>query len=316
MGSEMCIRDRLKPAVYLAALEQPARYSLATVLADTPLKIPGPGGQLWEPRNYDRKVNGDVLLYHALANSYNLATARLGIDLGIGKVVDMLRRLGVEGPIPEVPSLTLGAGEYSPMDMAAMYQTIAAGGFRMPLRSIREVVDARGSPLKRYPLEYDRTVSLQATNLLTYALRSVVREGTGQGAYRYLPANFAVAGKTGTTNDGRDSWFAGFSGDLLAVTWIGRDDNGATGLTGASGALKVWAHFMANASERPLGYRMPDGMQTVWIDDENGFRTGQGCPNSRLMPFITGSEPSRSTDCAPRATGIRDWFQSLFGGDG
>jgi len=306
----------LKPAVYLAALEQPARYSLATMLADTPLKVPGPGGKAWEPRNYDRKVHGNVLLYHALAHSYNLATARLGLDLGVGRIVDMMRRLGIEGDIPEVPALALGAGEYSPMDMAAMYQTIAAGGFRMPLRSIREVVDAHGSPLKRYPLEYDRTVSLQATNLLTYALRSVVLEGTGRGAYAYLPANFAVAGKTGTTNDGRDSWFAGFSGDLLAVTWIGRDDNGSTGLTGGTGALKVWAHFMAQASERPLGYRMPDGMETFWIDDENGYMTGKGCPNSRLVPFITGSQPRQSTNCAPHeGGGIRDWFQSLFRGD-
>jgi len=305
----------LKPAVYLAALEQPRRYSLVTPLSDTPVKVEGPGGQLWEPRNFDRKIHGEVLLYRALANSYNLATARLGMDLGLGRMVDMLQRLGIEGPIPEVPALTLGAGEYSPMDMAAMYQTIAAGGFRMPLRSIREVVDARGEPLKRYPLEYDRTVSLQATNLLTYALRAVVREGTGMGVYRYLPQNFDVAGKTGTTNDGRDSWFAGFSGDLLAVTWIGRDDNGSTGLTGGTGALKVWAHFMAQASERPLGYRMPDGMETVWIDEQNGFLTGKGCPNSRLIPFITGSEPRQSTNCVARASGIKDWFQSLFGGD-
>ncbi|MEE4143567.1 MAG: penicillin-binding protein 1B [Halieaceae bacterium] len=304
----------LKPAVYLAALEQPRRFSLATTLSDSSVKVAGPGGKVWEPRNFDRKEHGDVLLYQALANSYNLATARLGMDMGLGLVVDMLRRLGIEGTIPHVPALTLGAGEYSPMDMAAMYQTIAAGGFRMPLRSIREVVDAHGSPLKRYPLEYERTVSLQATNLLTYALRTVVREGTGQGAYRYLPANFDVAGKTGTTNDGRDSWFAGFSGDLLAVTWIGRDDNGSTGLTGGSGALKIWAHFMAAASERPLGYRMPDGMQTFWIDERSGYLTGKGCERARLVPFIEGSQPRQSTDCAPREGGPKDWFQSLFGG--
>ena len=304
----------LKPAVYLAALEQPRRYSLASVLSDTTVKVKGSGGQVWEPRNFDRKQHGDVLLYQALANSYNLATARLGMSLGLGDVVGMLQRLGIEGEIPRVPALTLGAGAYSPMDMTAMYQTIAAGGFRIPLRSIREVVDAHGSPLKRYPLEYDRTVSLQATNLLTYALRSVMREGTGRGAYNYLPANFDVAGKTGTTNNGRDSWFAGFSGDLLAVTWIGRDDNGSTGLTGGSGALKVWAHFMAAASERPLGYRMPDGMQTFWIDDRNGYLTGKGCERARLVPFIDGSEPRQSTNCAPREGGVTDWFQSLFGG--
>jgi penicillin-binding protein 1B len=303
----------LKPAVYLAALEQPKRYTLATPLADTPVRVSGPGGQIWEPRNFDMQPHGTVLLHRALANSYNLATARLGMDLGLERVVDVLRRLGIEGEIPEVPALTLGAGEYSPLDMAALYQTISAGGFRMPLRSIRDIVDAAGSPLRRYPLEYDRTFSLQAIHLLHYALRAVVREGTGRGVYRYLSKDFAVAGKTGTTNDGRDSWFAGFSGDLLAVTWIGRDDNGGTGLTGSSGALKVWAHFMARSSQRPLGYRMPDGMETHWIDERNGYLTGEGCPESRLLPFIVGSQPDKKTNCSPRKSGIRDWFQSLFG---
>jgi penicillin-binding protein 1B len=302
-----------KPAVYLTALERPRQYTLATPVQDTPVKVSGPGGQEWEPSNFDHKVHGDVLLYRALANSYNLATARLGMDLGLDAVVDMLHRLGIEGYIPEVPALTLGAGEYSPMDITAMYQTIAAGGFRMPLRSIRDIVDANGSPLKRYPLEYERTVSLQAMHLLHFALRAVVREGTGRGVYRYLPADFEVAGKTGTTNDGRDSWFAGFSGDLLAVTWLGRDDNGVTGLTGSTGALKVWAHFMAQASHRSLGYRMPDGIQTQWIDDQSGYLTGKGCPNARMLPFITGSEPRQSTNCSARQTGIKDWFQSLFG---
>ena len=308
----------LKPAVYLAALEQSRRYTLATPLSDTAVKVKGAGGQLWQPRNFDRQSHGEVLFYRALAKSYNLASARLGMELGLDTVVDMLARLGVEGDVPQVPALTLGAGEYSPMDMAAMYQTIAAGGFRMPLRSIRDIVDAYGEPLKRYPLEYDRTASLQSVHLLHYALRAVVREGTGRGVYRYLPDDFAVAGKTGTTNDGRDSWFAGFSGDLLAVSWIGRDDNGGTGLTGGSGALKVWAHFMARASERSLGYRMPDGIETHWIDEQTGYLTGKGCPHSRMLPFITGTEPRQRSNCSGRksSSGIKDWFHSLFGGEG
>jgi penicillin-binding protein 1B len=304
----------LKPAVYLAALEQPQRYSLASVLSDRPVSVAGPNGQVWEPRNFDRQPHGDVLLHRALASSYNLATARLGMNLGLDNVVDMLRRLGIDGPIPEVPSLTLGAGEYSPMAMAAMYQSIATGGFRLPLKSIRDIVDANGEPLKRYPLAYDRTVSLQAVHLLHYALRAVVREGTGRGVYRYLPDDFAVAGKTGTTNDGRDSWYAGFSGDLLTVTWIGRDDNGGTGLTGSTGALKVWADFMSGAAQRPLAYRMPDGIQTQYIDNSNGYLTGEGCPNSRMLPFITGSEPRQRTNCQPRRSTVKDWFQKLFGG--
>jgi penicillin-binding protein 1B len=288
------------------------------VLSDTPLTIKAAGAKPWQPQNFDRKSHGDVLLYQALAQSYNLASARLGMQLGVDTVVDMLARLGVEEGVPRLPALLLGAGEYTPMDMAAMYQTIAAGGFRMPLRAIRDIVDVNGEPLKRYPLEYERTVGLQAMHLLHFALRAVVREGTGHGVYSYLPQDFAVAGKTGTTNDGRDSWFAGFSGDLLAVSWIGRDDNGVTGLTGGSGALKVWAHFMSRASKQPLAYRMPDDIQTQWIDDHSGYLTGEGCPNSRMLPFINGSEPRQRTDCAPRneGSGVKDWFESLFGGNG
>lgn len=312
----------LKPAIYLAALERPRSYSLATVLSDTPLKVDTAGGKTWEPQNFDLQPHGQVLLFQALANSYNLASARLGMALGLDTVIDMLRRLGVEEGVPKVPALLLGAGEYSPMDMAAMYQSIAAGGFRMPLRSIRDIVDAQGEPLRRYSLEYDRTASLQAVHLLHYALRAVMREGTGRGAYSYLGENFAVAGKTGTTNDGRDSWFAGFSGDLLTVSWIGRDDNGGTRLTGGSGALKVWAHFMSRASRQPLAYRMPDGIEPHVIDESNGYLTGEGCPHARMLPFITGSQPTARTNCSPSAKssgaknpGIRGWFESLFGGD-
>jgi penicillin-binding protein 1B len=315
----------LKPAIFLVALEKPERYSLASTLSDAPLTVKVRGAQPWQPQNFDQQSHGEVLLYQALAKSYNLASARLGMDLGLDAVVDMLARLGVEEGVPRVPSLFLGAGEYSPMDMAAMYQSIAAGGFRMPLRSIRDIVDANGEPLKRYPLEYDRTASLQSVHLLHYALRAVMREGTGRGAYRYLGENFAVAGKTGTTNDGRDSWFAGFSGDLLAVSWIGRDDNGGTKLTGGSGALKVWAHFMSRASRQPLAYRMPDGIEPHWIDEGNGYLTGEGCPHARMLPFITNSEPHKRTNCSPRKSdsggksggksSIKGWFESLFGGD-
>ncbi len=303
----------LKPAVFLTALEQPQHYTLATVLEDAALRVPLRAGGEWVPRNFDRKAHGQVLLFSALAQSYNLATARLGLELGLPAVADTLSRLGVEEGVPLVPALTLGAGEYSPMAMAAMYQSIAAGGFRMPLRSIRDIVDAQGETLKRYPLEYDRTVSLAAMHLLHYGLRAVVREGTGRGVYSYLPDDFEVAGKTGTTNEGRDSWFAGFSGDLLTVAWIGRDDNAATGLTGSSGALKFWAHFMADASEQSFAYRMPQGIATAWIEDPSGYLTGEGCPDSRMLPFIVDSQPRQRTQCVGRARrGLRDWFESLF----
>ncbi|MFK7976774.1 MAG: penicillin-binding protein 1B [Halioglobus sp.] len=305
----------LKPAIFLTALEQPKYYSLASLVEDEPVRVERPVGDPWEPRNFDRQPHGSVLLYHALAQSYNLASARLGLEVGLENIIETLTRLGVTEGVPNVPALTLGAGEYSPLSMAAMYQSIASGGFRMPLRSIRDIVDADGEPLRRYALEYERTASLQSVHLLHYALRAVVREGTGRGVYRYLDNEFDVAGKTGTTNEGRDSWFAGFSGDLLAVSWIGRDDNGGTGLTGSSGALHVWANFMANASQRSLAYRMPDGIETHWIDEQSGYLTGKGCQNARLLPFVIGSEPSMRANCSDRKqrARLKDWFESLFG---
>ncbi|MCB1844452.1 MAG: transglycosylase domain-containing protein, partial [Halioglobus sp.] len=307
----------LKPAVYLAALERPRDYTLASRLSDTPLRKELSNGQVWEPRNFDRQAHGAVPLFSALANSYNLATARLGLELGLDTLVDTLARLGVTEGVSAVPALTLGAGEYSPLAMATLYQSIGAGGYRLPLRSIRNVADAQGEILSRYLTEYDRTASLQATYLLQFALQEVVRAGSGKGVYRYLPGEFTVAGKTGTTNDGRDSWFAGFSGDLVAVSWIGRDDNGATGLTGASGALQVWADFMSRASRQPLEYRPPDGVELVTVDVASGQRTGEGCPNARMLPFITGSAPSQHTGCGQQAVpqgGIGDWFRRLFKG--
>jgi penicillin-binding protein 1B len=305
----------LKPAVYLAALEQPRRYSLASRLSDTPFKTALGGGEEWQPRNFDRQPHGEVPLFQALANSYNLASARLGMDLGLETIVETLARLGVTEGVTGVPALTLGAGEYSPLSMAVLYQSIAAGGYRLPLRSIRDVTDAHGETLSRYFVDYERTASLQATYLLQYAMMEAVQGGTGRGVYRYLPGDFAVAGKTGTTNDGRDSWFAGFSGDLVAVTWIGRDDNGGTGLTGSSGALKLWADFMAVASRQPLRYQQPEGITWIHVDTTNGYLTGEGCPNSRKLPFVSGSEPRRSTNCAGRSGGaarVGDWFRRLF----
>jgi penicillin-binding protein 1B len=302
----------IKPVVYLAALEQSRRWTLATPLDDGPLTVNQTGQPDWEPRNFDRKSHGQVLLHEALAKSYNQATARLGMELGVDVVQTKLRELGVERAQPAVPSMLLGAGGVSPLDIARLYQTIAAGGFKMPLHTIRDIVDANGQVLQRYPLHYDRVASLQSMHLLHYVLREVVEEGTGRGASRYLPENFAVAGKTGTTNDNRDSWFAGFSGDLLAVNWIGMDDNSATGLTGSGGALKIWAHFMAAASHTPLAYRVPDGIEHYWVDEKSGALSERYCEGARLMPFITGSEPRERAACTKTNNRIIEWFRELF----
>ncbi len=302
----------IKPVVYLTALEQPRRWTLATPLDDGPLTVQQAGQPAWQPRNFDRKSHAPVLLHQALARSYNQATARLGMELGIDVVQEKLRQLGVERAQPAVPSMLLGAGGVSPLDIARLYQTIAAGGFKMPLHTIRDIVDANGQVLQRYPLHYDRVASLQSMHLLHYVLREVVEEGTGRGASHYLPENFAVAGKTGTTNDNRDSWFAGFSGDLLAVNWIGMDDNSATGLTGSGGALKIWAHFMAAASHTPLAYRVPDGIEHYWVDEKTGALSEPYCEGARLMPFIAGSQPRQHAVCIETNHRIIEWFRELF----
>ena len=302
----------LKPVVYLAALQQSDRWTLASTLDDSPLKVELQGQPPWEPRNFDRKSHGKVLLHRALAQSYNQATARLGLELGIDAVAAKLIDLGVDREQPRVPAMTLGAGGLSPLDIAQLYQTIAAGGFRLPLHTIRDVVDAEGVILQRFPLEYERVASLQAIHLLHYALREVMQEGTGKSAYNYLPEGFAVAGKTGTTNNNRDSWFAGFSGDLLAVNWVGRDDNKETGLTGASGALRVWAHFMAQASRAGLDYRVPEGIDHYWVDAQTGDLSAKHCESARLMPFLSGSQPTRQAPCKDTENPVIRWFRDLF----
>jgi penicillin-binding protein 1B len=303
----------IKPVVYLTALEQWGRWTLATPLDDSPVNVKLDEKTTWSPTNFDQESHGNVLLHRALSQSYNQATARLGMELTTEEVQATLRRLGVARPQPDVPAMVLGAGGLSPIDVASLYQSIATGGFNLPLHTIRDIVDAEGGVLQRFPLEYEQVASTRAIHLLNYALREVVREGTGKGVYRVLPRDFDVAGKTGTTNDYRDSWFAGFSGDLLAINWIGRDDNNSTGLTGAAGAARVWAAFMAEAAERPLAaYREPEGIEHYWIDETSGKLSERNCKGARMLPFIEGSEPFERAPCVNTGSPIIKWFRELF----
>ena len=301
----------IKPVVYLTALEQTG-WSLASPLDDSPLSLALDDKTVWSPRNFDRESHGTVLMHRALSQSFNQATARLGMEVGVDEVRQMLQRLGVDRPQPNVPAMLLGAGGLTPIDIASLYQSIAAGGFSLPLHTIRTVVDDEGRVLERFPLAYNRVASVEAMHLLHYALREVVREGTGKGVYRVLPGDLAVAGKTGTTTDYRDSWFAGFSGDLLAVNWVGRDDNAPTGLTGASGAARVWADFMAASSRTSLAYQIPEGIEHYWVDEGSGKLSGRNCEGARLLPFIEGTQPQEQSECIKSGPRILDWFRELF----
>lgn len=308
------IGSTVKPAVYLAALEQSSRYTLASLVDDSPLSVSGANGNVWEPRNFGRESHGQVPLYQALGQSYNQAAARLGLDIGVGKVVNVLNRLGYQESLPELPSLLLGAVSMSPVEVAQLYHTIAANGFYTQLRAIDSVFTASNTPLQRYPFKGEQRFDPKTMHLLHYAMQVVLREGTGKSAYRRLPESLVLAGKTGTTNDQRDSWFAGFSGNYLSVVWMGRDDNGKTPLTGGTGALQLWTDVMAGLDNRSMVFHQPDGVSYHWVEPYTGLLSREGCEGARYLPFVDGSEPQQYSSCRPASfDGVIDWFKDKFG---
>ncbi|MCM0614366.1 penicillin-binding protein 1B [Marinobacter sediminum] len=307
------IGSLIKPFIYLSALAQPERYTLITPVLDKAFTLEFDDGQRWQPKNYDEKERGEVQLHKALSHSYNLPAVRVGLDIGVNVVKETLQAFGVTSDISEYPSMLLGAVAMNPVTVAQMYQGLATSGFNTPLRTIREVTDANGEALTRYSLEVDQVADPVAVHLVQYAMQETMQEGTGKSAYYTVPDELALAGKTGTTDDGRDSWFAGFSGDLLAVAWVGRDDNGPTSLTGASGALPVWSRFMAQVPQHSLSPVVPDGVNYYWVNGERQALTREHCDNARLVPFISGSEPTQEVSCSGNLQRrIKGWFEGLF----
>lgn len=307
------IGSLVKPSIYLTALEQPSKYTLTSWVADEPFQVKGADGQTWKPQNFDHKAHGNIFLYQGLAHSYNLSSAKIGLELGVPNVFKTIGKLGVQMDWPAYPSMLLGAGALSPMQVATMFQTIANGGFNTPMRGIRSVLTAEGEPLKRYPFQIQQRFDPGSIYLLQNAMQRVMREGTGRSVYNVLPSSLNLAGKSGTTNDSRDSWFAGFSQDLLAVVWLGRDDNGKTPFTGATGALQVWTSFMKKADPLPLDMALPDNVVQVWVNAATGQGTDPSCPNAVQMPYIRGSEPAPGASCggpaAAPAQEVMDWVK-------
>ncbi|MCP4337505.1 MAG: penicillin-binding protein 1B [Desulfobulbaceae bacterium] len=280
----------IKPAVYLAALARPESYNLLTTIYDTPITIPMGGGKDWQPGNYDHLFHGPQPLMQALVHSYNVSTVQLGMELGLDAVIDMLKKLGMQEEIDPYPSLLLGAVELPPIEVLQMYQTIAAGGYKTPLRAILAVTDQENNTLQRYPLTVEQTVDPGAVFCLSNALQAVTTTGTASSLQRLMPTGLSVAGKTGTTDKLRDSWFAGYSGMHVAVAWVGRDDNKPTGLTGATGALGVWAATMAGIDTSPLQPQPPENINWYYADIPAGQIFNQKCDTDQetLLPFIGG----------------------------
>ncbi len=309
------IGSLIKPAVYLTALEQ--GYTLSNELDDSPYHLVMKDGQEWQPDNFDHQSHENVQLHKALAKSYNISTARLGMSLGLDKVLDTLRRLGVSKPLKPYPSLLLGAQSLSPLTLAGMYQTIAANGFQIPLRAIRLVTDNKGQELSRYPFQLEQTIEPKAVHLLQYALQEVAQIGTARSIYKQLPSHINIAGKTGTSNEQRDSWFAGFTANRLAVVWLGRDDNTPLPFTGSGGALQAWISYMKSETLESFVAAVPEGIEYHWIDQQSGLLSAQSCDNVQQIPFVTGTEPTNTTACAFRNTSnpvskSADWIKQWF----
>jgi penicillin-binding protein 1B len=228
-----------------------------------------------------------------------------------------LSSLGFERTVTSYPSTLLGAVQMTPFEVAQIYQTFATGGFRMPLRAIREVLDVHRQPLNRYPIQVEQGADPTAVFLLNRAMQEVVISGTARGLQPNFGASGEVAGKTGTTNELRDSWFAGYTGDKLAVVWVGRDDNESTSLTGSSGAMQVWGKVMSSLPNEPLRFVEPDSIVIMPIDRVSGLPSHSYCRTAIELPFVKGYEPSGAESCEGKKVEGRmgrafDWMKGVF----
>lgn len=302
----------LKPFVYLLALAQPDNYSLASWVDDSPVTVQLGKNRRWNPGNSDGRSHGTVRLIDALAHSYNQATVRIGMKVDPERLGDLIRVLAGIKADPN-PALILGATDQSPYAMAQLYQFLASGGEIQPLHAVRGVLDPDGKLLKRYdktPAPAQEGDSI-AANLISIGLQQVVSGGTGRQLLGDDLGRLQSAGKTGTSNDGRDSWYAGYTGDHLAVVWVGNDQNEQTGLYGATGAMKVWSGIFARLPSAPL--KVPGkGIDWQWIVGSNA--TDASCPGARQLPFVSGYAPAYQPCVAEppvqeeESGGWRSWF--------
>lgn len=311
----------LKPFVYLLALAQPDRYSLATWVDDSPVTVQLGRGRNWSPGNADNRSHGTVRLIDALAHSYNQATVRVGMQVGPERVTQLIHVLAGLKADPN-PAVILGSTDQSPYAMAQLYQFLASGGEIQPLHAVRGVLDPQGKLMKRYdktPAPAQEGDSI-AANLISIGLQQVVASGTAQRLNADGLGRLQPAGKTGTTNDGRDSWYAGYTGDHLAVIWMGNDQNEQAGLYGATGSMRVWSGIFQRLPSAPLKVSSK-GLDWQYVDASGTGSTDETCPGARRFPFVVGYAPAYAPCTAPTAVpegeggeasgeggGWRSWF--------
>lgn len=324
LNARRSIGSLAKPPVYLAALNEPDRFRLNTWLKDEPLTVKV-GNQTWSPRNYSRNFTGAMLLVDALAKSQNVPTVNLGLEVGLDQVLNIFVRLGAPAAAMEkVPAMLLGAVNLTPAEVAQVYQTIGGNGNRAKLSALRSVIDGDGSEIYQSYPSAERAIPSQAAYLTLYGMQQVVQQGTGRVLLSKY-SKYNLAGKTGTTNDLIDSWYAGIDGKEVAIVWIGRDNNGPTQLTGATGALKVYQRYLDNQAPLALINRQPEGIVDmkvmpdgqfncsdfgggrtlpIWTDNPEGLC--QSSANQNPTWDLNNTE-SESKDDAP------EWVKDMFG---
>lgn len=282
-----------KPIVYAAAFEA-KKVTPASFLEDEPLTV-RLATMTWSPKNDDGSFHGWVTVRSALEKSYNPATARLAMDVGMPRVVELAHDMGISSEMEPFPSVALGAAGVTPVELSTVYATLAAGGVRPPLHGLVAVLDRYGKPVDGAPLgDPQRVLSAQSAYLVTSLLQGVFVRGTARGAASGLKGD--LAGKTGTTNKRRDSWFGGYSPDRATVVWVGYDDNSSTRLSGARAALPIWVRFTAKVTRSGATFAQPPGLTTALIDATTGLLATEYCPLPMTEVFREGEAPAGICD--------------------
>lgn len=322
LDAQRSIGSLAKPAVYLTALAS-GRYNWSSIVDDKQVSVAGQDGSLWQPQNYDKKDYGKVFMVDAMSKSLNQATARLGMQVGISQVVETFERLGVEKNVPAYPSILLGSLAMSPLEATQMFQTYASGGFAMKPRAIQALTTSDNQALTSYALDGRQAYPPELIENLRFGLQQVVVQGTGKRLARTFGTT-KIAAKTGTSDDQRDAWFAGFDDRHLGVIWVGRDDNKAMPFTGASGALPIWQGIFKQAGLEPLTPLV--NLDWSWVNIY-GLAVDENCGGVREMPFMPGSLAGKKVSCrkanpdaAPQIDGAEEnnkkgggsWFDWLF----
>ncbi|PXM21769.1 bifunctional glycosyl transferase/transpeptidase [Klebsiella variicola] len=284
MQARRSIGSLAKPATYLTALSQPNQYRLNTWIADAPVTIRLSNGQTWSPQNDDRRFSGQVMLVDALTRSMNVPTVNLGMALGLPAVVDTWTKLGApKNQLNAVPAMLLGALNLTPIEVAQAFQTIASGGNRAPLSALRSVIAEDGTVLYQSYPQAERAVPAQAAYMTLWTMQQVVQRGTGRQLGAKYPG-LHLAGKTGTTNNNVDTWFAGIDGSQVTITWVGRDNKQPTKLYGASGAMSIYQRYLANQTPTPLALTAPEDVVDMGVDSNGNLVCSGGV---RSLPVWT-----------------------------